>query len=308
MPNRCICLIVLFFFAQNLTAQQKGYYLNPSINANTVVFGAEGDIWKYDISTGSTSRLTSDLGLESRPMISPDGKQIVFLAQYDGVYELYTMSIYGGDPKRITYNAGLGNLNISGWTKDGKIIYSTSKYSTLPSIQLMKIDPVTLTREPIPLAQAGDGCYGEDGTLFFTRIVGQPSKTKRYKGGTVEQIWKFDGSHEATNLTVDYDGSSRNPMIYEKRIYFISDRDGTMNLWSMDNMGKNLKQHSFSKGWDIKSASISGSTIAYQKGADIWTYDIKTNQEKLLDIFLVSDFNQRKPRWIKSPVNTIANS
>ena len=218
------------------------------------------------------------------------------------------MSIYGGDPRRITYNAGQGNLNISGWTRDGKIIYSTSKYSTLPSIQLMKLDPVTLNREQIPLAQAADGCYGEDGALYFTRLPGQPSKTKRYKGGTIEQIWKFDGEHEATNLTSDYDGTSKNPMVYNKRIYFISDRDGTMNIWSMDNMGKNLKQHSFSKGWDIKSASISGSTIAYQKGADIWTYDIKTNQEKLLDIFLVSDFNQRKPRWIKSPVNTITNT
>ncbi|MFI5134191.1 MAG: PDZ domain-containing protein, partial [Chitinophagales bacterium] len=281
---------------------------NPSINGNTLLFGAEGDIWKYDILSGSTSRLTSDQGLETKPMISPDGKQVVFLGQYEGLFELYTMSVHGGVPKRITYNAGQGSINVSGWTKDGKIIYSTSKYSTLPSIQLLKLDPVTLNAEQIPLAQAADGSYGEDGALYFTRLPGQSSKTKRYKGGTIEQIWKFDGEHEATNLTSDYDGTSKNPIVYNKRIYFISDRDGTMNIWSMDEMGKNLKQHSFSKGWDIKSASISGSTIAYQKAADIWIYDIKTNQEKLLDIFLVSDFNQRKPRWIKGLVNTITNT
>ena len=79
MSKKCIFGIAFFFSLQNLFAQQKGYYLNPSINANTLVFGAEGDIWKYDMTSGSTSRLTSDLGLESRPVISPDGKQIAFL-------------------------------------------------------------------------------------------------------------------------------------------------------------------------------------------------------------------------------------
>ncbi|MFI5154261.1 MAG: hypothetical protein ACHQET_13055, partial [Chitinophagales bacterium] len=69
MSNKCIFFIALLFSAQHLSAQQKGYYLNPSINGNTLLFGAEGDIWKYDILSGSTSRLTSDQGLETKPMI-----------------------------------------------------------------------------------------------------------------------------------------------------------------------------------------------------------------------------------------------
>jgi tricorn protease len=44
----------------------------------------------------------------------------------------------------------------------------------------------------------------------------------------------------------------------------------------------------------------------YQKGADIWLYDIASNSEKMLDINLLSDFDQRKPKWIKSPVNSIS--
>ena len=69
-----------------------------------------------------------------------------------------------------------------------------------------------------------------------------------------------------------------------------------------------MKQQTFSKGWDIQSPSINDSKIVYQKGADIWMYDITTNQEKLLDINLVSDFDQRKPKWIKSPVETISQA
>jgi tricorn protease len=301
-------LLLLIVFIQHLHAQQKGFYLNPSISGNIIAFRAEGDLWKYDMGSGVTTRLTANQALEAKPMISPDGKQIAFLAQYEGALELYVTGINGGVPKRLTYDFDEGFMNLSGWTKDGKILFSTSKYSLLPGTQLVKIDPLTMIREHIPLAQAADGVYDENGNLYFTRLPGQSSRTKRYKGGTIEHVWKFDGSHEAVNLTPDYDGTSRNPMYANGRIYFISDRDGTMNLWSMNTTGKDLQQLSFSKGWDIKSATISGSTIAYQKAADIYTVDIKSKQDKLMDINLISDFDQRKPRWIKSPVNSVSST
>jgi tricorn protease len=300
-----------FFFlfaAQALFAQQKGYYMSPCLYKNTVVFTAEGDLWKYDLSGGSSSRLTTHQGVETNPALSPDGKELAFTGQYEGVTEIYTMNINGGVPRRLTYEFENYYMHISGWTKDGQILYSTTRYGGLPSPQLMKLDPVTLNREPVPLWEAADGCYDDSGTLYFTRFPDQGSKTKRYKGGFIQQIWKFDGIHEASCLTGDFDGTSARPMIYNNRIYFLSDRDGTMNIWSMDKDGHDLKQISFSKGWDIKSASIYDSKIVYQKGADIWIYDGKTNQEKRLDIFLLSDFDQRKPRWIKSPVNTITYS
>jgi tricorn protease len=68
-------------------------------------------------------------------------------------------------------------------------------------------------------------------------------------------------------------------MLYKDRVYFLTDRDGLMNIWSMDKEGKSLKQHTFSKEWDLKSAAIYGSQIVYQRGADLWIYDIETNKE-----------------------------
>lgn len=306
MLNRILQLTLFIFTFSIAYSQQKGYYRSPCIYQNTVVFTAEGDLWKYDISSGFTSRLTTNTGVEENPAFSPDGKQIVFKGQYEGVKELYVMNINGGVPKRITYDFDNRNIYSSGWTKDGKILYRTTAYTALPLPQLIKLDPATLTRETVPLMEASFGCYDDAGILFFTRLPNQGSKTKRYKGGLIEQIWKFDGSHEATNITGDFEGTSTSPMVYKDRIYFLSDRDGTMNLWSMNKEGKDLKQQTFSKGWDIQSPSITDTKIVYQKGADIWLYDIATSQEKLLDINLASDFDQRKPKWIKSPVNSIS--
>ena len=100
-------------------------------------------------------------------------------------------------------------------------------------------------RQPVPLAQAADGVYDETGkTLFFTRLPFQGSHTKRYKGGTAQNLWKYtDGDAEAVPLTADYTGTSKNPMWWQGRVYFLTDRDGTMNLWSMKPDGGDLKQH-----------------------------------------------------------------
>ncbi len=40
-----------------------------------------------------------------------------------------------------------------------------------------------------------------------------------------------------------------------QRIYFLSDRDGVMNVYSMDTQGRDVKQESHQRGFDIASAS-----------------------------------------------------
>ncbi|OOQ59697.1 S41 family peptidase [Mucilaginibacter pedocola] len=307
MPIKPLLTFCALFCASFSFAQQKGYYRTPALHGNTVVFTAEGDLWKYDTGTSLSTRLTTNDGVEQNPAISPDGKQVAFLGQYEGVSEIYLMDINGGVPRRLTYSLGSGLL-ISGWTADGKILYRSEAHTALPQPQLIKIDPVTLKTETIPLWQASIGSYDEAGVLYFTRFPNQGSKTKRYKGGLIEQIWKFDGKSEAIAITGDFEGTSTNPMYYNGRVYFLSDRDGTMNIWSADKDGKNVKQQTFSKGWDLQTPAIDGSKIVYQKGADIWIYDIAANAEKLLNISLASDFDQRKAKWIKSPVNSITYS
>ncbi|HVU95365.1 MAG TPA: S41 family peptidase [Puia sp.] len=307
MPAKTLAALLLVLLCAGASAQQKGYYRTPAIYKNTVVFTAEGDLWKYDLGSGLASRLTTHEGLETLPLISPDGKTLYFTGEYEGVPELYCMPMEGGVPKRLTYDFD-GSMKATCFTNDGKVVYRTSTYDKLPSTQLVRLDASTLSRQPIPLATGSDGCYDKSGVLYFTRWPFQGSQTKRYKGGNIEQIWKFDGRNEATCLTCDFDGTSTRPMLYGGRIYFLSDRDGTMNLWSMDTGGKGLKQHTFSKGWDLRSASMYAGSVVYQKGADIWLFDAAAETEKMLDIRLVSDFDQRKPCWIKSPAASVTFS
>ncbi len=300
-----IFTILLTAFSASAYGQQKGYYRSPTIHGDNIVFTAEGDLWKYDLISGKSQRLTTHHGMETQASFSPDGNYIAFTGEYEGPSEIYIIPASGGKPERLTYEEN--SPLISQWTSDGKILYSTNYYSTIPNAQLNKIDPETSYSTLIPLFQADQGSYSDEGKLFFTRLRKQSSHTKRYMGGTAQSIWKFDGKSEAVHLTGEYDGTSKDPMYYQGRIYFLSDRDGTMNIWSMNTEGEDMQQHTFASGWDLYEADMDNGRIVCQKGADIILYDINTGQEEIPAIELFSDFDQKRIQWISDPESKITS-
>jgi tricorn protease len=200
-------------------AAAPGYFRFPALYGDTIVFTAEGDLWRVDRKGGVAQRLTSHPGQEMYPSISPDGKWLAFSAQYEGPFEAYVMPLAGGLPRRLTFD-GEG-ATVRGWTPDGRVLASTLAESTLPNRQLIAINPSNLEREVLPLAQADEGAFDAAGTLYFTRLSAQSSHAKRYVGGTAQNLWKFPaGATEATPLTGDYRGTSKSPMWWQGRLYF----------------------------------------------------------------------------------------
>jgi tricorn protease len=301
--KRRLFLLFLLLPCAVRAEETLGYYRFPAIHGDTVVFAAEGDLWRVSRQGGVATRLTTHPGEESRPAISPDGRTIAFSAVYEGPNEVYTMPIDGGLPVRRTFEGE--SARVMGWTPGGEVLYSTSHYSRLPNTQLARLDPNTGRRSLVPLSQASEGSYTPDGkTLFFTRFAFQGSHTKRYKGGTAQNLWRFrDGDAEAVPLTADFPGTSREPMYWQGRLYFASDRDGTMNLWSMDEQGGDLKQHTSHRGWDVTSPGLSEGRIVYQLGADLRIFDVSANQDAPLPVRLVSDFDQLREAWVKKPLD-----
>ena len=285
-----------------------GYYRFPALHNDSLVFTAEGDLWQVGINGGVARRLTTHPSEESRPAFSPDGRTIAYSAGYEGPIEVYTLSLDGGIPVRQTYD-GAAAL-VAGWTPGGEILYATRRFATLPNTQLARVDPRSGARALVPLAQASDGSYGPNGkTLFFTRLAFQGSYTKRYQGGTAQNLWRFaDGDPEATPLTADYKGTSKHPMPWNGRIYFLSDRDGHMNLWSMAEAGGGLQQHTRHDGLDAQWPSLSNGRIAYQLGADLRVFDIQSSQDGAVPIRLVSDFDHLRERWIQTPMTWVTSA
>jgi tricorn protease len=291
--------LVMPLAADTTPGARPGYYRFPAIHGDTIIFTAEGDLWSVSSQGGPARRLTSNPGEERDAAISPDGKTVAFTADYEGPVDVYTMPVDGGLPQRRTWDAGAA---VAGWTPDGRVLFRTRRHSTLPDPKLVAID-ADGRREVFPLSQSSEGVFTPDGkSLFFTRLPWQGSSTKRYQGGTAESIWRYDAGSEAVLLTPDYPGTSHNPMFWNGRVYFLSDRDGTMNVFSMDSQGHDVKQHTHHRGFDAQSASLSDGRMVYQCGADLWLLDLNTNHDAVIPITLVSDFDQLRDHWVKKPL------
>ncbi len=296
--------------------ERLGYYRDPALHGDTLVFVAEGDLWIVRAQGGVARRLTTNLGDESHPAISPDGQMVAFTATYEGPAEVYTMPITGGVPARRTWDGERGDGDVvQGWTPNGKILYATARYGTLPTEQLVELDPHTGTRRLIPLAQAAEGSVDPaSSTLYFTRLDAQGSHTRRYHGGTAQQLWKIGWRPtgtlpgEATPLTSDYAGTSHAPMVWQGRVYFASDRDGAMNLWSMNADGQGVEQLTHHTAFDVRAPAMSDGRIAYQLGADLRLYDTRAGQDRAIPIRLSSDFDQLRVRWITKPMEWLTSA
>jgi len=285
-----------------------GFYRYPAMHGDTVVFAAEGDLWKVSARGGVARRLTTHAAEETDPVISPDGRTLAFTARYEGPAEVYTMPLAGGLPVRRTYE---GESSIAtAWTPDGHLVYGTVHFSGLPKPMLVKLDLDNSTQELVPLSTATEASFSEDGsTVFFVRPAFHNNVTKRYTGGTARDVWKFeDGADEAVELTGDYIGESHSPMWWSGRVYFVTDRDGTMNIWSMDGSGGDLRQHTRHSGWDVKNPDQSGGRIVYQLGADLWLYTVATDATELVPVTLASDFDQLREKWVTNPMQYLTSA
>lgn len=299
------------FGATSAMANTTGYYQMPDANDAHLVFVSEGDLWRASSTGGTATRLTTHTEVESHPTMSPDGKWIAFQANYDGPTEIYIMPVMGGAPKRITFEGG--RVTPRGWFDNNRVLYRSSNISgTIPRL-LRTVNTETLKVEDIPLADADHAALlPDENTLIFTRygLSMFSDNAIQYRGGRMAQLWRYNlnGKKEAVRLAPSFGAPIRYPMVWNNRIYFISDKSGTDNIWSMDTEGGDAKQVTSSTKWQMREPSLHNGKITYQSGADLFTYDLSTNTQSSVTLSLITDRDQERRRWLEKPLNHLSGA
>ena len=100
-----------------------GRALDVSPDGRYVVFKDEGDLAVHDLSTGENRRLAGATGrLPDSPVISPDGRQLVYVSWNHEVTELRLRDLDGSRPRVLVSNPEVPWLDPFAWSPDGKQI------------------------------------------------------------------------------------------------------------------------------------------------------------------------------------------
>ena len=275
----------------------------PAVGGGKIVFCYAGNLYSVDIDGGRAVKLTSDVGYECFPKISPDGQTVAFTAQYDGNTEVYTIPITGGEPRRLTYSALVGrdkvgermgpNNIVMGWTPDGKQIVYRSKQWCFSGLraQLCKVSVDGGLPEFIPTTEGGFCSYSPDGKkLAMNRMFREFRTWKYYRGGQADDIWiNTVGTTKLEKIT-DNDAQDIFPMWIGQEIYYLSDRDRTMNLFVYDTKSKQTRKVTDFTEYDCKfPAHSADGFVVFENGGYIYKYDVRKGAAEKVSIQLADD-------------------
>jgi len=278
----------------------------PDVYGEQIVFVSGDDIWMAPLSGGAATRLTMHDGSESNPKFSKDGQLIAFTAAYDGNADVYVMNSKGGDITRVTYHPGTDR--VIGWNAiKNKILFSSSRDGFGRSSRLYLINPDGSELEKLILHEAAQGSFSGDGSkIAYNRVSREFSTWKRYRGGTAQEVYLYDlNKNEEKNIT-NFKGTDRIPMWVGNKIYFSSDRDRTLNIFSYNTESGITEQVTKHNEWDVRFSSAGANHIVYELGGDIWALDLKTKVSAKIDIKIETDAPELRP-YFKNVSDFVTN-
>jgi tricorn protease len=280
----------------------------PDIHSETVVFCHGGDLWKATADGGTAQRLTAHPGQELFPKFSPDGKWIAFTGQYDGDEQVYVIPAEGGVPHQLTYYPAQGPLpprwgydnQVYGWTPDGKhVLFRSLRDANGGSVEtaLYTISVEGGLPQKLPMPTSGAGDYSSDGSkIVYSPLFRDFRSWKRYEGGWAQNLYIFDLTTYEVKEIAHSQRTERDPMWIGNMIYFASDRDGTLNIYSYEIEKDELTQITQSTQWDVRwPGSDNESKIVYELNGELHVFDASTGQERSLSINVPNDGLAMRP-------------
>ena len=304
-----IFLIFCFLFSSAGAQTDAPLWLRqPAISpdGSTIVFSYRGDLFSVDATGGEARQLTSNAAYDAYPVWSPDGRQIAFASDREGSLDVYVIPRQGGTPRRLTTHSA--NERPIGFLDAGHVLFSsigmsTPQSSLLPESVFPQVYQVSteggrptlysiITMEDVSINSRGDMLYHD------CKGYEDPFR-KHHQSAITRDIWLMtpangkDSDRRFTRLT-SFRGEDRSPvwMPDEQSFCYLSEQDGTANVWSrrIDGSGeRQLTRHS-QNPVRFLTADRNG-TLCYAYDGEIYT--LKNGQEQKVGIRITADSPDR---------------
>jgi tricorn protease len=269
---------------------------NPSLGQDKIAFLYADDVWTVAREGGEARRLTSVGTVSAGPFYSPDRTQIAYSTRGRGLTDVYVMSADGGVPRRLTWEPT--GSRVAGWTPDGKEVLFTSQhasYSDFPRLYRVRADGVG-SAQLLPLPSAAGGSFSDDGTtLAYVPFEQWQDAWKRYRGGQTSPIWLVNMKTLDVEKIPRDNSNDSHPVWGGSTVFFLSDRNGPVSLFSYDTGTKQVQQVIANQGLDLKSVSAAPGALVYEQFGSLHLYDLTTHQEHAVPVTISGDLPKIAP-------------
>jgi Tol biopolymer transport system component len=165
------------------------------------------DIWIYDLAREVPMRFTTDLGNETSPLWSSDGRQVVFSSDRAGAPDLFFKTTDGLNSEQVIL-AKPGNQVANDWSPDGTfIVFEENNRETGLDLWMMSVDgdrtarPMIRTRfQEWGARVSPDSAWiafasNDSGTseVYVAPVRGTGDKVRVSTGGGIAPRWRHDG-------------------------------------------------------------------------------------------------------------------
>jgi tricorn protease len=294
-----LLLVVVALASRSGAAEETPLLVqSPTLSRSHIVFVYGGYLWSVAREGGDARQLTTG-GHESGPVFSPDGKWIAFTGEYDGNIDVFVMAAEGGEPRRLTWHPG-ADIAI-GWTPDGKkVLFRSAREAYADLDRLYTVPAEGGVPEVLPMWRAEAGWYSPDASRI-AYVPNQKWQTawKRYHGGQTTPIYLVKLSDLSLEKLPRENSNDSNPVWVGDTVYFLSDRNGAVTLFSYDTKTKSVKQSVENKGFDFKSVSAGPDALVYEQFGGIYLFDPKSGKPGKVEIRIAGDLPATRPHYEK---------
>jgi Tol biopolymer transport system component/DNA-binding winged helix-turn-helix (wHTH) protein len=225
----------------------------------TLNTGSEENLWLVDAKGDKSRQLTSHQGINRQPVVSPDGRYVVFVSNRTGRQHLWRIDIDGQRPLELTHGV---EDSYPSFTTDGQVVFQGLKAgrAMIFRISIGGGEPIQLTDK-----QAAFPIVSPDGTNIAVVYRPTPAGINQFSiipvaGGELRMIQELPAHYGRFGWMPD-----------SKAICYVDKQEGVGNIWIQPLDGSAPKQFThwnpgpiFSFAW-----SRDGKLLAFASGAQM---------------------------------------
>lgn len=267
-----------------MIAQESPAWLRyPTISpdGNTMAFSYQGDIYTVPTVGGAARPLTIGEDYAYMPVYSPDGSKLAFASDRYGNFDVFVMPASGGTAERLTYHSG-GDYPYT-FTPDGEHVVFGGRYQdatenllfpTGAQPELYRVAVADGTISQVFTVPAEEVRYAGD-YLYYQDQKGYENEWRKHHTSAIARdLWRYntqDGSYE--QLT-NHEAEDRHPVPAGdgQTVYFLSERNGDFNVFSMPAGGGEAAQLTNFERHPVRFLSVSDDgLLAFSWHGELYT-------------------------------------